>query len=430
MMGFDKDEYLVDDILSVEQRRALVKWRYDDIPTWHSFDGLEVVADGEGRVVVPMDKDGYLRRRVLIMCHEDANHCGEGSTLRLLSHFAWEGKWKDARKHVRSCVGCQIFRGSSVRHGVRKRDFMLNRQLEYLPGQRVIVDLIGPFKEKDGFVYVVTIVDDASRFKYCEPTGNATAATVCAALLRWSTLYGVPEYVQSDGGPCFKSTEFERFLKALGVRHDMAKPYHPQAQARQERQTQQLKLALRAYGLSNGGDWVEALFIYQARCNQMHNRSIGMAPIEAFLGRKVRLPSDVSVGAKLYNVELARKGWASFKAHLESIQRLAASQSMRAAQVSKEYYDGSRSAPDVQPGDLVLFLFPAKGTLDPEWKGPYKVLSQIEGKPNSFRLHHIANDAVIVAHAEATPWCGERRCSWLVFCIPELFMWLARITFG
>lgn len=98
-------------------------------------------------------------------------------------------------------------------------------------------------------VWVMDLLDDHSRLivaaQACSgPTSRAAWAALGDASQRW----GLPAHVMSDNGSCFTGrflsgtdTEFERNLRALGIRHLLSAPAHPQTCGKLERFHQTLK---------------------------------------------------------------------------------------------------------------------------------------------------------------------------------------------
>lgn len=357
--------------------------------------GHKVWTTSDGRIIVPAG-DTELKERILLASHEDSNHCGVHQTQRNAFSFVWPHMHKEAQRYVETCPQCQISRpvAQPQAHG----KYIVKQ--EKWPGQHVIIDVVGPMPTCGGYNYIITIVDEFSRFKYSEPTKDCTAKAAMAVLMRWCMLYGIPDVVQSDNGSNFVSNEFKAFLQTLGIEQYLSKTYHAQSQGRQERQTQQLKHAIATYSKENKLNWVDSLFRYQSRCNQMINRSIGMAPITAFLGREAKLPSDIEAGKTLYDPAMSQEGWASFLAHLRAIQAKAYQQSLLSQQVYKQAHDSKRVSLELKPGDHVIAIEPTATGIAPGWQGPFVVVEQDETRENTYKIRHLVKDKELVLHEQ------------------------------
>jgi transposase InsO family protein len=106
-------------------------------------------------------------------------------------------------------------------------------------------------------VWVMDLLDDHSRValaaRVCAgPTAEAAWEAFCDAV----ATFGLPAHVMSDNGTCFTArfhggeAEFERDLRALGIRHIPSSPRHPQTCGKLERFHQTLKKWLRGQPLA------------------------------------------------------------------------------------------------------------------------------------------------------------------------------------
>lgn len=73
----------------------------------------------------------------------------------------------------------------------------------------------------DGFVYLVAVIDWASRFVRSWSISNTLDTPFCATALRMALANGRPEIFNTDQGSQFTSIEFTSILKSAGVRISM-----------------------------------------------------------------------------------------------------------------------------------------------------------------------------------------------------------------
>lgn len=150
---------------------------------------------------------------------------------------------------------------------------MLSTVLPALPWQRVAMDLF----ELDGRHYLV-VVDYYSRYLEVVRLHNQTTDAVIRALkVIWAT-HGVAMEVQSDGGPCFQSDQFQRFSDACGFTHTQSSPRYAQANGAAERAVQTAKGLLR-----KADDFQMALLAY--RTTPIID---GYSPAQLLMGRQLR----------------------------------------------------------------------------------------------------------------------------------------------
>lgn len=144
-----------------------------------------------------------------------------------------------------------------------------------------------------GEAWVMDLLDDHSRVvlaaRACGgPTAEAAWAAFCDASSRW----GLPAHVMSDNGLCFTGrlvndgeADFERDLRALGIRHIPSSPAHPQTCGKLERFHQTLKRWLAAQPLAaTHADLQAQLDAFVAYYNHVrpHQALAGATPAEVW----------------------------------------------------------------------------------------------------------------------------------------------------
>ena len=91
------------------------------------------------------------------------------------------------------------------------------------PMQRMHIDYAGPVEGKMLFVAVCAY----SKWVECIITNTATTSKTIGMLRDIFARLGIPNEIVSDNAACFTSSEFEDFMKCLGVTHTRGAPYHP-----------------------------------------------------------------------------------------------------------------------------------------------------------------------------------------------------------
>ncbi len=120
----------------------------------------------------------------------------------------------------------------------------------------VHVDIVGPFPESNGFMYLLTCVDRFSRWQDAFPIQDITSETVAKTFVeRWVAIFGVPSTIRTDRGKQFESALFTNLVTFLSTKRVRTTAYHHQANGLVERF--QLKAALTAHG--GPTKWAEAL---------------------------------------------------------------------------------------------------------------------------------------------------------------------------
>lgn len=175
--------------------------------------------------------------------HEDLCHPG----LTRLAHFV---KMKnlphsidDIRNVISKCSVCAEMKPSfykpPVSHLIKATQ----------PFERLSVDFKGPLPTSGGYLYLLTIVDEFSRFPFAFPCSDISSSTVIKCFNQLFAIFGMPAYIHSDRGTSFMSKELADFLTSKGIATSRTTPYNPQCNGQTERYNgiiwNAVKLALR-----------------------------------------------------------------------------------------------------------------------------------------------------------------------------------------
>lgn len=104
------------------------------------------------------------------------------------------------------------------------------------PFERLSIDFKGPLPMSvNGNSYLLTMVDEYSRFPFAFPCRNTSSQTVIELLTQLFSVFGLPTYIHSDRGSSFMSVELRNFLTRLGVHSSRTTPYNPRGNGQCER---------------------------------------------------------------------------------------------------------------------------------------------------------------------------------------------------
>ena len=96
------------------------------------------------------------------------------------------------------------------------------------PFERLNLDFKGPLPSKTQNKYMLTIIDEYSRFPFIIPCPDVTATTVIQGLCSLFAILGVPASIHTDWGAAFMSEDLKSFLHARRVAVSCTSPYNPQ----------------------------------------------------------------------------------------------------------------------------------------------------------------------------------------------------------
>ena len=121
------------------------------------------------------------------------------------------------------------------------------------PFERLNLDFKGPIPSETKNTYMLTIIDEYSRFPFCYPCPDVSAGTVMKCLDQLYSIFGMSGYVHSDRGTGFMSKDLRGYLHTRGVATSRTTPYNPEGNGQTERYNgiimKAVQLALKTKGL-------------------------------------------------------------------------------------------------------------------------------------------------------------------------------------
>ena len=104
------------------------------------------------------------------------------------------------------------------------------------PFQRLSVDFKGPLPpSSNGNQYLLTIIDEYSRFPFAYPCKNMSSSTVTQCFSHLFSLFGMPDMVHNDRGTDFLSEETQSYLLSKNIATSNTSRYNPQGNGQVEK---------------------------------------------------------------------------------------------------------------------------------------------------------------------------------------------------
>ena len=117
------------------------------------------------------------------------------------------------------------------------------------PFERLNVDFKGPLPTSNRNSYLLTIVDEFTRFSFAFACPDMTSATIIGCFNQLFAIFGMAAYIHSDRGTSFMSAELVHYLTSKGIATSRTTPYNPRGNGQTERYNgiiwNAVKLALR-----------------------------------------------------------------------------------------------------------------------------------------------------------------------------------------
>ncbi|GFT20644.1 retrovirus-related Pol polyprotein from transposon 17.6 [Trichonephila clavipes] len=121
------------------------------------------------------------------------------------------------------------------------------------PFERLNLDFKGPLPSVSRNHYILTIVDEFSRFPFAIPCSDISAKTIILHLKNIFSIFGMPSFIHSDRRSSFMSHELKSFLTSQGIATSRTTPYNPAGNGQVERYNgtiwKTIQLALRSNSL-------------------------------------------------------------------------------------------------------------------------------------------------------------------------------------
>ena len=153
------------------------------------------------------------------------------------------------------------------------------------PLQRLSLDFKGPLPSNSRNKYLLTIIDEFSRFPFAFPVNEMTTEVVIKCLCSLFCLVGMPESIHSDRGKAFMSDQFKQFLYERGVALTHSSPYNPRGNSQIERLNgtiwRTVELTLKGRGLETK-DWEQVIPDSLHSIRSLLCRSTNKTPHERF----------------------------------------------------------------------------------------------------------------------------------------------------
>ena len=183
-----------------------------------------VVADTFSRIAAMNHPLHQLREM-----HENLCHPG----ITRLSHFVRAKNLpysqEDVKKVTSSCHSCLFLKPKFLKsHGTLIKAIA--------PFQRMSIDFKGPLPaSKSGNRYLLTIIDEYSRFPFAYACRDTSSRTVTHCLSTLFALFGMPDMIHNDRATDFLSDETKQFLTSKGVATSKTSRYNPRGNGQVER---------------------------------------------------------------------------------------------------------------------------------------------------------------------------------------------------
>ena len=231
--------------------------------------------------------------------NEIAGHHGVQNTFNKL-HEAGVS-WKYMRQHIQrfieECDTCQKM--NTTVHPINTHPYTTGGNY---PFETLAFDFIGPFTEDiHGNTHAGALIDTFSRFLNLIPTKSTSAEDGANVLLQHTALFGMPKFLQTDGGSEFANKIIAQFTKLVGAEHIQTLAYAHQEQGIVERSNKETQRWIRDLIYNRKqvkSTWSQMLPFATRIHNATVIKSIGYSPARIIYGDSINLNRNIFIPNK------------------------------------------------------------------------------------------------------------------------------------
>ena len=165
----------------------------------------------------------------LMRIHTSLSHPGVTWMLHFVRSKNLPYSTEDVKKTCSSCRTCAELKPQFY----RPQSAVLIKTTQ--PMERLSIDFKGPLPTTPRNAYLLTAVDEYSRFPFAFPCPNMHSSTVIKCLDQIFTLCGMPSYIHTDRGASSLSQELKEYLSQRGIATSKTTPYHRNGNGQVER---------------------------------------------------------------------------------------------------------------------------------------------------------------------------------------------------
>ena len=213
--------------------------------------------------------------------HTQLAHIGRNKLFNIIQGQFWHPSLEKICGDIcKCCTHCQFYK-------VSKQDIKaptLKIQLDY-PFQMISMDTMSLQKTPRRNTAVLVAIDHYSKWLIAIPIKDKTTKTICNLVTNnvFPNITRLPDKVLTDGGPEFRSHEFDNMLQKYDVSHIFSTPNKPSSNGCVERSNRTIIQLIKGIEERNPQDWdlklSRAVIIY----NTTLHSEIGQSPSELLL---------------------------------------------------------------------------------------------------------------------------------------------------
>ena len=333
----------------------------------------------EERWVKQLALPKVLRQEALKAYHDNSAggaHLGiERVMAAMKSKYHWPRMHQAIHDYIHHCDTCQRIKRDTHAHPPPLTPLPTDGRFE-----RWHMDFLKLHKTKDGYQYVLVIVDSFTKWIEAFPMKTQESTEVATCLFEnVFTRFGCPKYLVSDRGRSFMNNLITALCELFDIKQFLTSSYHPQSNSQVERTNSTIIQCLRAYCSKDQNTWpVKLPGILMALRRSPCTQSTEFSPFYMVFGIEMNLPFDTNVVPKDKLGKNAKHYIEEVLENLKITQDIATQNINDRKQKAKQRYDQHSKEPKFRIFDKVLLkVHQVPVGLSPKlvekYEGPYYI---------------------------------------------------------
>ena len=236
-----------------------------------------------------------LINNILRLTHNNMFHAGVAKTERAIRKKYYIHKLHPkVLEYIGTCKRCPLFKGTTgpataESYAIPKR-----------PWERVFSDILTLPTSMLGNKYLITFIDQLTRFAEIRVIPDKTAATIARTFFESViSRHGTPSSLITDNDPAYNSDIMANLCKLMKVNKPNILTYRPEANGFAERLNKSILDLLRSLPSMDRNNWCTFIPAVQGAINGTYHTSLGNTPDFILYGFDKRMPFDLLHGQEL-----------------------------------------------------------------------------------------------------------------------------------